>query len=55
MPSGLIRGWTPVRVKKPRQNKNLKFGSVRTETLTGVRERAGRGRIVNDRTRPRKG
>jgi hypothetical protein len=23
MPSDLIRGWTPVRVKKTRQNKNL--------------------------------
>jgi len=38
-------------------NKNPKFGSdlVRTEALAGVRERAGRGRLVNDRTRPRKG
>jgi hypothetical protein len=27
MPSDLIRGWTPVRIKKTRQNKNLEPGS----------------------------
>ncbi|MGY2902685.1 hypothetical protein ACVWVY_001706 [Bradyrhizobium sp. URHC0002] len=27
MPSDLIRGWDPVRVKKTRQNKKLVFGS----------------------------
>jgi hypothetical protein len=27
MPSDVIRGWTPLRVKKTRQNKNLEPGS----------------------------
>jgi hypothetical protein len=33
MPSGLTRGWTPVRVKKTRQIKNLelRFDSIETE------------------------
>ena len=33
MPSDLIRGWRPVRVKKTRQNKNLepRFDSIETE------------------------
>jgi hypothetical protein len=32
MPSDLIRGWVPVRVKKARQNKNLepRFDSIGT-------------------------
>jgi hypothetical protein len=34
MPSGLTRGWIPVRVKKMRQIKNLqpRFDSIETET-----------------------
>ena len=33
MPSGLTRGWTPVRVKKTRQIKNpeFRFDSIETE------------------------
>src|SRR5258708_26289995 len=36
MPSDLIRGWTPVRVKKTRQNKRVEPGSdaIRTGALT---------------------
>jgi hypothetical protein len=35
VPADLIRGWTPARVKKPRQNKNLepRYDSIETETL----------------------
>ena len=37
MPSGLTRGWTPVRVKKTRQIKNLelRFDSIETEKALG--------------------
>jgi hypothetical protein len=38
MPPDLIRGWTPVRVKKTRQNKKLEPGSdlIRTEEAPGT-------------------
>jgi hypothetical protein len=43
MPSGLTRGWTPVRVKKARQIKNLelRFDSIETENalVSGANER----------------
>ena len=37
MPSGLTRGWIPVRVKKTRQIKNLepRFDSIETEKALG--------------------
>ncbi len=37
MPSDLIRGWIPVRVKKTRQNKNLepRSDSIGTERAPG--------------------
>jgi len=39
MPPDLIRGWTPVRIKKTRQNKNLEPGS---DTIrTGLYATAG--------------
>jgi hypothetical protein len=34
MPSDLIRGWTPVRVKKMRQNKNPEFQIRRILTIS---------------------
>src|SRR4030088_1255129 len=51
MPSDLIRGWRPVRVKKTRQIKNLepRFDSIETEKALGrvqslrdVRDQIGR-------------
>jgi hypothetical protein len=40
MPSDVIRGWTPVRVKKTRENKNLEPGS---DTIrTGLYAAGGR-------------
>jgi len=40
MPSGLTRGWTPVRVKKTRQIKNLelRFDSIETEKALDASE-----------------
>jgi hypothetical protein len=44
MPSDLIRGWIPVRVKKTRQNKNLepRSDSIGTEKAPGVTATPGR-------------
>jgi hypothetical protein len=43
MPSDLIRGWRPVRVRKTRQNNNLepRFDSIEAEKALGGVAQAG--------------